>query len=126
MSSNRAFGFVFSAVFGAIALFPLIGGEPPRPWALAATALVLAVTLIRADWLTPFNRAWFHFGRLLHRLFSPVVLVAIYFAVITPTGLLMRALRKDPLRLRRDPRAASYWIRRDPPGPDPETMTNQF
>ncbi len=126
MSSNRTFGFVFTIVFGAIALFPLAGGGPPRLWALAAMGLVLAVALIRPDWLTPFNRAWFHVGRLLHRVTSPVVMAAIYFAVITPTGWFMRTSGKDPLRLRRDPHASSYWIRREPSGPDPETMTNQF
>ena len=35
-------------------------------------------------------------------------------------------LGKDPLRLRFDRRAATYWIERTPPGPPPETMTNQF
>ncbi len=126
MNSNRAFGFVFVIAFGAIALFPLTGGEPPRFWALAAMALVLAAALITPDWLTPFNRAWLHVGQFLHRITSPLVIAVIYFAVVTPTGLVMRALGRDPLRLRRDPHAPSYWIRRDPPGPDPETMTNQF
>ena len=126
MSSNRTFGFVFTLAFGAVALFPLTGGEPPRLWALAAMVLTLAVALIKPDWLTPFNRAWFHVGQFLHRVTSPVAMAAIYFAVVTPTGLLMRMLGKDPLRLRRDPQASSYWILREPPGPDPETMPNQF
>jgi hypothetical protein len=30
------------------------------------------------------------------------------------------------MRLRRDPNAASYWIIREPPGPAPETMRQQF
>jgi hypothetical protein len=38
----------------------------------------------------------------------------------------VRALGKDPLRLRREPAAASYWIRREPPGPEPDTMKQQF
>ncbi len=126
MSSNRTFGFVFVIVFGVIALIPLIGGGPPRLWALAATALVLATTLFKPDWLTPFNRAWLHVGKFLHRVTSLLVIAVIYFAVVTPTGVVMRAFGKDPLRLQRDPEASSYWIPRDPPGPDPETMTNQF
>jgi hypothetical protein len=35
-------------------------------------------------------------------------------------------LGKDPLQLRRDSDAASYWIHRTPPGPTPESMKNQF
>jgi len=38
----------------------------------------------------------------------------------------MRALGKDPLRLKRDPKATSYWIVREPPGPAPETMKHQY
>jgi hypothetical protein len=45
---------------------------------------------------------------------------------VTPTALLFRILGKDPLRLSHDPEARSYWIERQPPGPAPDTMTNQF
>jgi hypothetical protein len=38
----------------------------------------------------------------------------------------MRALGKRPLGLAFDKDAKSYWITREPPGPAPETMTNQF
>jgi len=33
---------------------------------------------------------------------------------------------KDPLQRKIDRDAASYWIDRKPPGPEPDTMTNQF
>jgi hypothetical protein len=38
----------------------------------------------------------------------------------------MRALGKDPLRLRFDRGAATYWIPREPPGPPPDSFTDQF
>jgi hypothetical protein len=53
-------------------------------------------------------------------------MAVLYYLVFTPFGLLARLLRKDPLRLRADPQAASYWMERHPPGPPPETMANQF
>jgi hypothetical protein len=43
-----------------------------------------------------------------------------------PTGIILRLLGKDPLRLRMDPTAESYWIKRDPPGPASESLNNQF
>ena len=126
VSSDRSFGFVFASAFGVVALFPLVRGGGPRLWAVAVALLLLGVSLVRPEWLAPFNRVWFHVGRILHAVTSPVVMAAIYFGVVTPTGIIMRALKRDPLRLRRDPHAASYWLRREPPGPDPETMINQF
>ena len=124
--SDRGFGIVFAVVFAVIGLFPLLGGGPPRGWSLAVAGAFLVVALVRAHWLAPLNRAWTRFGLLLQRIVNPLVMAVIYFAVVTPTGLAMRALGKDPLRLRYDPNAESYWIHRDPPGPERESMTNQF
>ena len=125
-SSDRSFGVVITVALTAVGLFPLLNGEPPRWWSLAVAGVMLVVTLVRAELLSPFNRVWFRFGLFLHRIVNPVIMAVIYFAVVTPTGLIMRAVGKDPLRLRRDPNAESYWIHRTPPGPEPESMTNQF
>lgn len=125
-SSDRSFGVVITVALTGVGLFPLLNGEPPRWWSLAVAGVMLVVTLVRAELLAPFNRVWFRFGLFLHRVVNPVIMAVIYFAVVTPTGLIMRAVGKDPLRLRRDPNAESYWIHRTPPGPEPESMTNQF
>ncbi len=125
-SSNRGFGVAFTVAFAVIGLFPLFDGAPPRAWSLAVAGIVLTVTLVKADLLAPCNRIWFKFGLLLHGIVNPIILAVIYYAVVTPTGLVMRAMGKDPLRLRRDPNAESYWIHRDPPGPVPKSMENQF
>jgi hypothetical protein len=53
-----------------------------------------------------------------HRAVSVAVLAVLYFAVLTPVALVLRALGRDALRLRR-PTADSYWLDRGPmPGPD--------
>ena len=124
--SARGFGIVFAFLFVAIGGFPLLAGEPPRGWAFGVAGAFLLVALVRPALLVPLNRAWFRFGLLLQRVVNPLVMAVIYFAVVTPTGLVMRALGKDPLRLRRDPDAKSYWIHRDPPGPERESLKNQF
>ena len=45
-------------------------------------------------------------------LVSHAILATLFFGVITPAGLLMRALGRDPLRRKLDPSQSSYWIRR--------------
>jgi len=50
----------------------------------------------------------------------------LYYVSVVPTGLIMRALGKDLLRLKLDRTAESYWIAREPPGPAPESMKDQF
>jgi hypothetical protein len=50
----------------------------------------------------------------------------LFYLVITPFGLAARLLGKDFLHLRFEPQAATYWIDRRPPGPEPQSMRNQF
>ena len=56
-------------------------------------------------------------GFLIGKIVNPIVMALLFFSTITPVGFLMRLFGKDPLRLRRDPAAASYWIEREPSGP---------
>lgn len=126
MGSERSFGLVFAAVFAIVALWPLKDGGQIRLWAAGLAAVFVVAALVRPAVLRPVNLVWFKFGLLLHKVVTPLVMGLLFFATVTPVGLLMRATGKDPMRLRRDPAAASYWIRRDPPGPPPDSMKNQF
>ncbi len=125
-SSNRGFGLVIATALVVIALLPMIRGEGVQVWSLGVSIAVLLVALFAPDRLAPFNRTWTRFGLLLHRLIGPLVLGLLFFLVFTPMALVLRALGKDPLRLRFDPGAKSYWIARAPAGPPPQSMRDQF
>ena len=126
MSSNRSFGWVFTAVFVVIGVLPWLGGHGLRSWALVVATVVALIAGLAPDLLAPLNRAWSRFGLWLHGITSPIILGVMFFGVLTPFGLVMRACRKDLLRLQRVPAAASYWIYRDPPGPAAESLKDQF
>lgn len=125
-SSDRAFGLVFAVVFLVIAGWPLLDAAAPRWWAAAVAALIGLIALLRPALLAGLNRQWIRLGVLLGRIVSPIALGVLFYAVFAPIGALMRLAGKDPLRLKRDLDAASYWRPREPPGPPPDSMTNQF
>jgi hypothetical protein len=125
-SSDRAFGLVFAVFFAFVGLAPLWKHHPLRPWALALSGLFLAIGILQPAWLHPLNLAWIKLGLLLGRIVNPIVMGLLFFVVVAPTALIFRWLGKDQLRLSLDARADSYWIDRRPPGPSPETMSNQF
>jgi Saxitoxin biosynthesis operon protein SxtJ len=125
-SSDRSFGLVIATVFLLITFWPLIRAEPVRWWALAVAAVFAALALLWTAALAPLNKCWTKLGVLLYRIVSPIVLGLLFYVIVTPVALLMRVLGKDPLRLRREPDAASYWIDRMPREPAPESMKNQF
>ena len=81
---------------------------------------------LRPALLAPLNRVWNKLGLLLGKIVSPIVLGALFFLVITPSAIIIRWMGKDLLNLRRDPKAESYWLVRDPPGPAPESINDQF
>jgi hypothetical protein len=125
-SSDRAFGLVFAVVFLIIAGWPVISGETPRWWAGVLAAIFGVIALLRPAMLAGLNRQWLKLGILIGRAVSPVVLGVLFYSFMTPLGILLRISGKDPLRLRRDEKSDSYWILRKPPGPPPDSMTNQF
>ena len=125
-SSNRSFGVVFAVVFLLIAFFPLLYGHAPRLWALGVSGTLLVVAFLLPALLTLPNRLWLRFGLLLNSIVSPVAMGVLFFGVITPTAWVMRGIGHDPLRLKFDASASSYWIKREPPGPEPKSLSNQY
>jgi hypothetical protein len=125
-SSDRGFGLVFAAVFAIIATWPLVHGQAPRWPALGLAALLALIAATRPAVLARANRLWTRFGVALGNIAGPFAVTVLFYAIVTPLGLLMRLTRKVPLRLSMDSAAESYWIARRPPGPPPDSLTNQF
>jgi predicted membrane metal-binding protein len=125
-SSDRSFGFVFAVVFVIIALWPLWYGGGLRWWSVGVAVAFAVVAVVIPRLLSVPNRLWMKLGLLLGKIVSPIALGVLFYLVFLPIGLLMRLTGKDPLKLKRDAAAASYWVDRKPPGPPPTSMTNQF
>jgi hypothetical protein len=124
--SNRNFGFVFTIVFAVIGLLPLRKGHPVRVWALGISAAFVLLTLLKPDALAPLNTVWTKFSLLLSKFTNTIILGLLFFVFFAVAHALMRLAGKDPLRLRHDAGASSYWLPRQPPGPAPASMSQQF
>jgi cytochrome c oxidase subunit IV len=125
-SSNRSFGFVFAVFSALVGALGLLHGTGRWPVWLGFAAVLLILALAAPKMLAPFNWAWTKLALLLHAIISPVVLAILFYVCIAPIGFLMRLGGTDPLRRHYDADAESYWITRDPPGPQQETFRNQF
>jgi len=124
--SDRSFGLVMAAGFTVLTLLNAWHAGRLWPWTGGLAALFLAAALLRPAALHPLNLVWLRFGLLLHGVVNPVVMALVFYGTVLPTGLVMRMLGKDLLRLKQQPDADSYWIVRAPPRPSPETMKDQF
>jgi predicted membrane metal-binding protein len=125
-ASERSFGILFAVVFAVIAFWPLLKGDGVRWWALAIAIVFAVFAFLAPGVLKPLNRAWMAVGRLLNKIVSPVVLGLLYIVAVVPTGLALRLTGKDPLRLKLDRKASTYWQKRDPAGHPSDSFKNQF
>ncbi len=121
--SERGFGLVVGTVLLLIAARGWWLHDPGvwQPLVASVGAALVVLGMVRPRSLGALNRAWFRFGMLLGRIVAPVVMGAIFLLTVVPTGLLLRLLRRDPLR-RRDRGEQSYWILRT----DTTTFREQF
>ena len=124
--SERNFGFVFFIVFTLIGLFPKLHGEHVRGWAIMGAIFFGVSAILAPKLLAPLNRLWARIGQILHHFVSPIALGLIFYLTVLPTGFLLRIFGKDPLKLRIDRAANSYWVKREPQSPSAESLNNQF
>ncbi len=61
----------------------------------------------------------------LGKIVSPIVLGIMFFLMITPLAIGMKLFKRDVLFLKKR-KTKSYWINRNPQGPDSESFKNQF
>ena len=122
IGSNRNFGIVFFLVFLIIAIYPLTNGNELRLWSLIISIVFLFLGLINSNILNPLNKLWFKFGIFLGKIISPLVMGIVFFLVVTPTGLIMKFLGKDLLKLKKN-KNSTYWLNKDNTS---TSLKNQF
>ena len=122
IGSNKSFGIVFFIVFLIIALYPMLKGQDLRLWSLIISFIFLILGMINSSILTPLNKIWFKFGILLGNIISPIVMAIVFFVVVTPTGIIMKILRKDLIGLKKNNKN-TYWIEKKT---KMTSMKNQF
>ena len=73
----------------------------------------------------PIYRLWMRAFHPIGWAVSHFILISIYYLVLTPIGLLLRAVRYDPLNRRFEPKTDSYWTPHDP-AERPDRYFRQF
>jgi len=122
IGSNKSFGIVFFVVFLLIGLWPILNENEIRIWPVIISFIFLILGLFNSKVLTPLNKLWFRFGILLGNFIAPIVMGIVFFLVVSPTGLLMKLLKKDLINLKKN-NEKTYWIEKKE---ITSSMKNQF
>lgn len=122
----RTFGLTVGIAFCVVMALLVLRHKPLWPLFGALAALLIIPALIAPAILAPVERVWMKFARVMGWFMTRVILGIVFVVVFTPAGLIMRLLGKDPLELRRDSGATSYWHKRSARDPSPQQMERMF
>jgi hypothetical protein len=111
----RSFGLTVGGIFAGIGVWPLvIHSAEPRWWSLIIAAALLLPAAIHPHTLFWPYKSWMALGYVMGWVNTWIILGLVFFAVVTPIGIVRRLLGKDPMgrKLRTD--LDSYRIIREP------------
>lgn len=111
--AHTQLGGVFVKKYTVLGLAKPVGDG--SQWAvLAAVAAIgllgMFAMLASSALATRLYRGWMFAALPIGWVISHVILGAVYYLVITPIGLILRAVGNDPMQRRIDRAAATYWI----------------
>jgi len=108
--AEREFGLIVGGVFVLLSLWWLYRGKfATAAYVLSVTGSVLVLCgLVFPRLLTTPRRLWMKLAEVLSYVTSRIILAIVFFLVLTPIGLVKRAMGWDPLQ-RRSGSRHTFW-----------------
>jgi len=111
----RHFGLLVGAVFTVIGLWPLVfRGEPLRLWAIGIGGLLISCGGVFPSVLATIHKGWMWVGHILGWVNTRILLGIVFYALVTPIGLVFRLMGKDTMRQAFAESSATYRVARSP------------
>jgi uncharacterized membrane protein len=109
----RKFGLIMAMVISLLfgLTIPFIsnhGAYPLWPWIIASIFVI--VSIIHPKLLKQVYKVWIKIGHVLGWINTRIILAVLFFGILTPIGLVLRALGKDPLLKKIEPDLTTYRI----------------
>ena len=121
-SSSKSFGYLFFGIFFALAIWAYIKNQNLNYWLIGTSAVFFVLTVIKSKLLDVLNDLWIKFGEVLGKIIAPIVMLILFFLVVTPIGIILKIAKKDLLKLKFNDNK-SYWIEKNKAI---ESMDKQF
>ena len=106
----REFGLITGALVAVLfgLFFPWLLERPLPLWPWLVTVLLGGWALAAPQSLHPVYKRWMQLGLLLSKITTPIILGIVFFGVMLPVALIMRAMGHDPMRRKFDNNLQSY------------------
>ncbi|MDZ4344124.1 MAG: SxtJ family membrane protein [Candidatus Binatia bacterium] len=111
----RSFGVTVGGVFALIGFWPVvIYGLEPRWWSVVVATVLIVPALVYPTSLFWIHKGWMTVGHVLGWINTRIILSVVFYAVVTPIGIVRRWLGKDPMGRRTRPELDTYRVIRQP------------
>lgn len=122
----REFGLTIGAILVILGGVALWRGKVAYPYLLGTGGLLAAAGVTAPIILKPIQKAWMALAVVIGFFASRLILVILFYAVLTPIGLVMKMFGKDILDERIDKNKTSYWVDRIVKEKNKESYENQY
>ena len=108
----REFGLIrggfIALLFGL--LLPLLWGHqlPLIPWIIAIVLVILSLLIPQS--LAPIYQGWMRVSQVLAWVNNRLILGIIFFIIVTPMALIMKIIKRDPLKRKFEFRLGTYRV----------------
>ena len=125
--SLRRFALQMSLAFPLIfmALLPLIFGLRVHWWPLVLSAFLLGLRYFYLQGLQPIYWLWMRFAKIVGKINTFLILVLVYFVLVTPLGALLRMMNKLQYQNTMRTDTPSLWTERHD-APKAEDLTKPY
>lgn len=106
----RKFSLILGGAFLALGALSWYRGTAAAPYLLipgAAIALVGVALPGAVRWLF---FVWMAIGLVLGTIMTSIILTLVFVFAVTPIGIIMRLVGRDPMHRALDPQASTYWL----------------
>ncbi len=106
----RKFSWILGGAFLALGAFAWWRGSGAANYLLAPGAIIAVVGTILPGALRWLFFAWMALGLVLGTIVTSIILTLVFLLAVTPIGLIMRMVGRDPMERELDRQASTYWL----------------
>ncbi len=108
----RKFGLLMAGVISVLfgLMIPFLGNKAYPIWPWATAGIFMIISLVHPSLLNRVYILWMKIGHVLGWINTRIILAVLFFGILTPIGVILRLLNKDPLFKKIEPNAVSYRV----------------
>ena len=123
---TRNFGFLISLILFLICFYPMLKGFSINIFLLIMAITTSIISVFSPNLMKKPAHLWREFGKILHKIISPIIMLLVYITSIVLVAFLMKIFRRDGLEKKINKNKKSYWIKREKNIKDSFKLNDQF